>query len=167
MMTIDDVTVRPVRLSDAPDLRENCFSMNTLEQVQSRIEANIQQAEERTGLQLVAEVGGIVVGTGGMKRLSHPLEAHRAVLVDLVVHIDYRRQGIARGLVEECCVHATSLGVEILETSCRAGAPAEKVYPRLGFMEWGRLPRGIIEPWGERTAYDLVCFYRSVGWSLQ
>lgn len=158
-----DITVRPVRLSDVPDLRQNCFSMNTVEQVQSRIKANVQDAEEQGGLQLVVEVDGVVVGTGGMKRHSHPLEAHRAELVDLVVHGDYRRQGIARRLVEECYRHAASLGIEILETSCRAGTPAEQVYPRLGFIEWGRLPRGIIEPWGERTAYDLVCFYRPVG----
>ena len=161
-MRVGDVIVRPVRLSDVPDLQKNCFSMNTLEQVQSRIEVNIQEAEEQKGLQLVAEVDGVVVGTGGMKRHSHPLESHRAELVDLVVHGDYRQRGIARRLVEGCCTHAASLGAEILETSCRGGTPAEKVYPRLGFMEWGRLPRGLIEPWGERAAYDLVCFYRSV-----
>lgn len=160
MKTIGGVIVRPVKLSDVSDLRENCFSMNTLEQVQSRIEAKIQEHEEQKGLQLVAEVDGLVVGTAGIKRNPHPLEAHRAELVDLVVHGDYRQQGSAHRLVEEYCVHGVALGIEILEAGCRTGTPAEKVYPRLGFIEWGRLPRGIIESWGEHRAYGLLYFYR-------
>ena len=134
-MCSEPIIVRPVRLSDAPGVRENCFSMNTVEQVQSRIEANLQTQEQGNGVQLAAEIDGIVVGTAGIIRNSHPLEAHRAELVDLVVHGDYRQRGIARRLVEECCIHAAAIGIEILETGCRAGTPAENVYPRLGFIE--------------------------------
>jgi GNAT superfamily N-acetyltransferase len=159
-MPISDVIVRPVRLSDAADLRDNCFPMNTLEQANLRIETNMQRAEEKIGLQLVAEMDGVVVGTCGFKRQAHPLEAHRAELVDLVVRGDHRRQGIARRLVEECCVQAAAYRCAIMEASCRGGTPAERVYPRLGFIEWGRLPGGLIEPWGEGDVYDLACFYR-------
>jgi GNAT superfamily N-acetyltransferase len=161
-VTNGDPIVRPVKLSDAGDLRDNCFLMNTLEQVQLRIKANMQRAEEKVGLLLVAEVGGVVVGTGGFKRRSHPLEAHRAELVDLVVSADHRRRGIARRLVEACCAHAAAFGAEIMETSCRGGTPAERVYPRVGFIEWGRMPGGLVEPWGKRDVYDLVCFHRPI-----
>lgn len=154
------VTVRPVRLSDAAQVRENCFSMNTLEEVQSRIATNLQVFAQGRGVQLVAEVDGIVVGTVLLMRHSHPLEAHRAELADLVVHGDYQRQGIARRLVEESRAYAASMGIEILEIGCRAGTVAEKVYPRLGFLEYGRLPWGIIEPWGDRKVFDQVYFYQ-------
>ena len=55
-----------------------------------------------------------------------------------------------------------SMGIEILEVGCRGGTPAEEVYRRLGFIECGRLPGGIVEPWGERRAYDEVSFYMPV-----
>jgi hypothetical protein len=35
----------------------------------------------------------------------------------------------------------------------------EEVYRRLSFIEWGRLARGLVEPWGERRVYDSVHFY--------
>lgn len=72
------VTVRPVRLTDAPYVRENCFVMNALEGVQSRIEANLQAFEQGNGVPLVNEVDAIVVGTVLLTRHAHLLEAHRA-----------------------------------------------------------------------------------------
>jgi len=154
------VTVRPVQLSDAADVQDNCFTMNTLEEVQSHIRANLQASEEEKGLQLVAEVDGKAVGTVILTRNSHPLFTHRAELGSLVVHGDYQRRGIARRLVEESRSYAQSMGIEILEISCRAGTPAEQVYPRLGFIEYGRLPQGIKEPWGDHNAFDIVYFYQ-------
>jgi GNAT superfamily N-acetyltransferase len=92
-------------------------------------------------------------------RNAHPLYAHRGELAGLVVHPDYQRQGIARRLVEKVCEYGTSMGLGILETGCRGGTPAEDVYPRLGFRECGRLPGGIVEPWGDHQAFDEVSFY--------
>jgi GNAT superfamily N-acetyltransferase len=159
MMAID-IVVRPVRLSDAVDLRDNCFSMNALEEVQSRIRTNLRTLEEGSGLQLVAEVDGRVVGTVALNRHTHPLFAHRAQVDDVVVHGDYQRRGIARRLVAELRNRAQAMGVEILEVSCRAGTAAEQVYPRLGFIEYGRLPRGIKEPWGDYQVFDMVYLYQ-------
>jgi GNAT superfamily N-acetyltransferase len=87
---------------------------------------------------------------GGVTQIrnSHPLYAHRGELASLVVHADYQRRGIARHLVEAICKYAASMDLEILETICRGGTPAEDVYPRLGFRKCGRLPRGIVESWG-------------------
>ena len=159
-MQTDTVAVRPVRSSDATQVRENCFSMNTLEEVRSRIRANLQVSEQGNGVQLVALVEGIVVGTVTLRRDPCPLFAHRAELDSLVVRGDHQRQGVARRLVEESRVHAVAMGVEILEVGCRAGTVAERVYPRLGFLEYGRLPRGIIESWGDRNVFDAVYFYQ-------
>ena len=156
------VIVRPVELSDAADVRENCFSTNTLEEVESRIEANLRAVERRSGIQLVAEVRGMVVGTVGLTRNPSPIPAHRAELDSLVVHPSVQRQGIGRELVAASCVCAQSMGVDILEVSCRAGTAAEKVYARLGFIEYGRLPRGMLEPWGDHKAFDQVFLYRPV-----
>ena len=56
--------IRPVRPEDAADLRENCFSANTLEEIQADIEQRIKTFEQGIQVHLVAEVDGTVVGTG-------------------------------------------------------------------------------------------------------
>lgn len=158
-MAADAVTIRPARLSDAADLRERCFPMNTFEEVEARLAESIRLYEQKSSVRLVAEVEGRVAGTALLTRNAHALFAHRAQLEDVVVQGGYQRRGIARRLVEDCCNQARAMDVEILETSCRAGTPAEEVYRRLGFIEYGRLPRGIVEPWSGR-AFDQVYFYR-------
>jgi GNAT superfamily N-acetyltransferase len=93
--------------------------------------------------------------------VGHPLHAHRGEVTSLVVDPRYQRRGIARRIVEATREHAAT-GIEILEVGCRGGTPAESVYPRLGFVEYGRLPHGIAEPYGERHTYDEVFFYMPV-----
>jgi hypothetical protein len=131
-------------------LREHCFSANTLTEVEVRIAAAIEGRAAGVQILLVAEVDGSVVGTGTLIRNAHPLRAHRGELSSLV---------IARRIVETIREHAASLSIEILEVSCRGGTPAELVYPHLGFVEYGRLPHGIVEPYGEGRAYDEVYLY--------
>jgi hypothetical protein len=58
-----EIIVRPARSEDAVDLHENCFSANTLAEVQERIAESIKAAEKDTQVLLIAEVGGMVVGT--------------------------------------------------------------------------------------------------------
>jgi GNAT superfamily N-acetyltransferase len=159
-MSGENVVIRPVKQTDAEQMRENCFSMNTLEQTQSLIQQNLAAFEEGKCVHLVADIAGEVIGTVILTREEHPLEAHRAELSSLVVHPDYQRRGIARRLVEASKSYARDMGVEILEISCRGGEAAETVYRRLGFIEWGRLPRGLIEPWGNHAVYDMVHFYQ-------
>jgi acetyltransferase len=153
------ILVRPVRPADAAQLREHCLSANTLAEVEARIADAIEGCAAGTQILFVAEADGTVVGTGTLIRNAHPLRAHRGELSSLIVHPHHQRRGIARRIVETIREHAASLGIEILEVSCRGGTPAELVYPRLGFVEYGRLPRGIVEPYGEGRAYDEVSFY--------
>jgi len=159
-MSDESLVIRLVKLTDAQQLRDNCFSMNTLEQIQDLIRQNLAAFEEGKCVHLVAEVAGEVIGTLTLTREEHPLEAHRADLTSVVVHPDYQRRGIARRLVEASKSYASDMGVEILEISCRGGEVAETVYRHLGFIEWGRLPRGLIEPWGDHAVYNVVHFYQ-------
>jgi len=162
MNETNTIIVRPVEPRDAVQLRENCFSANTLAEVEADIVERIQGFEQGTLVHLVAEVDGVVVGTGMLTRNEHPFKAHRGTVGSLVVHPDYQRQGIARRIVQAMHGYATEMGIEFLEIGCRGGTPAEQVYPRLGFIECGRFPRGLIEPWGARLVFDEVSFYMSV-----
>lgn len=133
--------MRLVEQRDAVELRQNCFPMNALEETEALIAANLQGFSQGTVLMLVAEVDGKVVGTVTLQRNPHRLRGHRAEVVSLVVHRPYEGQGIARRLMEECERYARSQDIQILELTCRGGEPAEQVYRRLGFHEFGRLPR--------------------------
>jgi predicted N-acetyltransferase YhbS len=156
------IIVRPVEPRDAVQLRENCFSANTLAEVEAAIVERVRGFERGTLIHLVAEVDGVVVGTGMLTRNEHPFKAHRGTVGSLVVHPDYQRRGIARRIVQAMHGYAVSMGLEFLEIGCRGGTPAEQVYSRLGFVECGRFPRGLIEPWGERLVFDEVSFYMPV-----
>lgn len=160
------IIVRPVEAKDAVQLRENCFPANTLAEVEANIKERIQGYERGILVHLVAEVEGIVVGTGMLTRKEHPLRAHRGTVGSLVVHPDYQRRGIAPCIVRAMHGHAAEMGIEFLEIGCRGGTPAEEIYPRLGFVECGRFPRGLIEPWGEHAVFDEVSFYMPVEPSL-
>src|SRR5215469_4970549 len=62
-MTTFSVLIRPVRREDASDLQTNCFSRNTLEEVQQQIESSLAGMANGQGVHLVAEVDGMVVGS--------------------------------------------------------------------------------------------------------
>ena len=85
--------------------------------------------------------------------------AHLCTLFDVVVNPGFQRMGIARRLLDECKTRAAAKGVSLMIVSTRGGTTAETVFRKLGFIEYGRLPNGIIEPWGEKRAYDEVLFY--------
>ena len=154
------IVVRPVQQDDAISLQANCFTANTIEQVQEALAHTKTATADGQELQLVAVVNGQVIGSATLIRDSHPLRSHRAGLFGLVVNPAFQKRGVARQLVDALLVHAQAMGIEILETSCRAGTGAEQVYPKLGFTEYGRLPRGIYQTWGEPTVFAEVYFYR-------
>lgn len=157
-----DILIRDATLDDAADLQAHCLPRNSVDEVRDHIRECLAAANEPQQLYLVAEVEGHAVGQAILMRSAHGLRAHRVEVAGLVVAQRYWRQGIARRLVEACRVRAAALGITLLEVGARGGEPAEEVYRRLGFIEWGRLPGGLVEPWGERREYDEVRFYMAV-----
>ena len=156
------IHIRPVRLEDSVQLQKNCFLRNSVEDIQIMVAEDLKRAEHQGGIHLVAEVDGSVIGTVTLLRQAHPLFHHRAELAGLVVHPDYQGSGIARKLVETAEERAAEMGILLLEINCRGGEPAERIYPRFGFLEFGRLPGGIVEPWGEGQVFDQVFFYKNL-----
>jgi GNAT superfamily N-acetyltransferase len=153
------IVVRVVRPADAAMLQHNCFVMNTIEETAARIDENLQGYAEGGVIPMVAEVEGVVVGSAVLKRKNHPLYRHRADLGDMVVCGEHQRRGIARRLIEALHDRAAEIGVTIFETSVRGGTPAEEVYRRVGFREYGRLPDGLVETWGDHGVYDEVLLW--------
>lgn len=158
----DRVVIRVVKETDAESLWENVYSRDTPKDVRKRIASNIQQYSEGKCIPLVAEVDGHAVGTMHVSFEEHPLRSHICTLFDVVVNPVFQRMGISRRLLEECKTHAADKGKSLMLVSTRGGTPAETVYRKLGFTEYGRLPKGLVEQppyWDVRCEYDEVFFY--------
>ena len=63
-------------------------------------------------------------------------------ILNLAVHPQRRRQGLARGLLSQAMTHARSLGAQVAWLEVRpSNQPALDLYHSLGFKEVGRRPR--------------------------
>ena len=162
-MSSSPVIIRRVRGEDAADLQTNCFSRNTLIEVQQHIDNSLASMANGQWLHLIAEVDGIVVGSAELKRETHRLLSHRAEWTGVIVCGHYQGRGIARALLRETLAQAATWGTELLTVGVRGGTPAEEVYRRLGFREYARLPGGFKEVRdGELLVFDDVSLYLPV-----
>ncbi len=159
----DRVIIRLVRETDAEDLWENVFSRNTLKEVKERIARYLQVYEAEKAVSLVAEVDGHVIGEIYLVFNEHPLRSHICNISDNVVYPAFHHMGIERRLLEECKTRAVEQGKSIMVMQERGGT-AEETFDRdeLGWIEYGRLPNGLIEQppfWEQERVYDEVLFY--------
>jgi ribosomal protein S18 acetylase RimI-like enzyme len=67
-------------------------------------------------------------------------QPHRAEIRKLLVHPDFRRQGIARELMVEIERHAVRLQRSLLTLDTRTGDNAEPLYRSLGYQTTGIIP---------------------------
>jgi GNAT superfamily N-acetyltransferase len=152
------VTFRLITVEDAEQLQANCMPRATVDEIRQRIPDHLRAHEVGEQVPLVAVVDGEVCGTATLVRHPHHLRRHIADIKGVVVDHRYWRRGIARRLFAELSARAAAMGIELLATSCRGGTVAETVYRRLGFTEYGRLPRGLKEASGK--VFDEVFLYR-------
>ena len=153
-----NVTFRLITPEDAEQLQANCMPRATVEGIRQWIPEYLRAHEAGEKVPLVAVADGEVRGTATLVRHPHHLRRHLADIVGVVVDHRYWRRGIARGLFAELSARAAAMGIEVLTTSCRGGTTAQTVYRRLGFSEYGRLPRGIKDTSGK--VFDEVFLYR-------
>jgi L-amino acid N-acyltransferase YncA len=89
----------------------------------------------------VAETDGGVIGWLSFKRFL-PRCAYRGT-AEISVYVDeeFRRQGVARRLLEEAIFRAPSLGITAVVGLIFAhNEPSLKLFEQLGFQRWGLLP---------------------------
>ncbi|MDD4493709.1 MAG: GNAT family N-acetyltransferase [Eubacteriales bacterium] len=155
------VIIRDLQANDVHDLQKNIFVRDSLEDVNERVLSNIEKVKRGEVICLVAVLDGEVVGNAMLTLKNHPLYSHRCVWDDVVVCHRFWRKGIARSLLEACEDRAHERQIKIIEVGVRGGEPAEDVYRKLGFVEYSRLPQGIIEPWSGNV-FDEVWLYKSI-----
>jgi L-amino acid N-acyltransferase YncA len=90
----------------------------------------------------VAETDGRVVGWLSFGQFLPRCAYRGAAEVSVYVHEKFRRQGVARRLLEEAIARAPSLGIDaIVGLIFGHNQPSLKLFERLGFERWGLLPR--------------------------
>jgi ribosomal protein S18 acetylase RimI-like enzyme len=88
-------------------------------------------------LLLVAQRDGRIAGSVQLDTDTPPNQPHRAEVRKLLVHPDFRRQGLARALMAELERHAQLLGRSLLTLDTRTGDHAEPLYASLGYSTVG------------------------------
>jgi hypothetical protein len=90
---------------------------------------------------LVARRAGRIAGTVQLGCDTPPNQRHRAEVRKLLVHPDFRRQGIARMLMIELESLARQQKRSLLTLDTRTGDAAEPLYTALGYQTAGTIPQ--------------------------
>ena len=126
------ITVRSVRASDADELRANCFPELELDMVTERIEQAAGRERKRSGICLVAELDGSIVGTAQVicreKRVGH--------VCNVAIAPVFRGRGLLGPLMDEIARVAAEFGSNRLRLCAECSNTAAcRAYPRIGFRQ--------------------------------
>jgi putative acetyltransferase len=116
-------------------------SKRTREQQVERHAETMKDVESGRAVVVIAESEGKVVGRSNARKRSGRLR-HTAGL-GVFVRKMFRGQGIGSEMMRELENQARAVGVEILYLEVYDISPAMRLYERLGYREYGRLPGGI------------------------
>ena len=102
-----------------------------------------KKAEADREVEIVAEVGGVIVGTAGVDSLGKAEKIRHRASFGISIDKAWWGLGIGRALTEGYIECARSAGYTQLELEVVAeNARAIRLYRSLGFAEYGRNPRG-------------------------
>lgn len=107
----------------------------------------------------VAEKNGRIAGSVQLDYDMPPNQTHRAEVTKLLVHPEFRRQGIARALMGELERQASRLGRSLVTLDTRTGDKAEPLYASLGYETAGIIPGFCRDPFEDRL-YPTTIMYK-------
>ncbi|HBE77507.1 MAG TPA: GNAT family N-acetyltransferase [Firmicutes bacterium] len=133
-----------VRQATARDIPALCALLKILFSIEA--DFAVDEQKQRNGLELmintseercimVAELQGTIIGMCTAQLVISTAEGGNAALIeDMVIHEDYRRQGIGRRLLQEIEAWALKHGSKRLQLLAdRNNSPALAYYQRLGW----------------------------------
>ena len=101
------------------------------------------QADSENGIEILAEIGGAVVGTAGIGCIGPKSKVRHRAHFGISVDRAYWRLGIGRALTASCIECAKAASYAQIELSVVAdNTHAIALYESFGFREFGRNPRG-------------------------
>ncbi len=101
------------------------------------------KTESDNEIELVAEIDGRIVGTAGIEQVGAKEKVRRRAEFGISIDQRYWVLGVGRALTEACVACAKKAGYAQLELNAVAeNKRALTLYESVGFMEYGRNPRG-------------------------
>lgn len=171
MATIERLR-RPVSASDLRSLGEllvdavdsgaavSFLSTLTVERAEAWWSRMIAEADSRA-IVLVARDAKGIVGTVQCHPSWAPNQPHRADIAKLIVHRRGRHAGLGEALMRSIEEDAKNAGFTLLTLDAKKGAPAERLYRRLGWRFVGVIPNYALDTDGV-TPHDTVVFYKEL-----
>ncbi|MEL7436432.1 MAG: GNAT family N-acetyltransferase [Chloroflexota bacterium] len=112
-----------------------------LEEARAYFQKRAQVAGEGGTVLLLAYADdGVLAGTAQLGFAPYPNGSHRADVMKVLVHSEYRRLGIGQALMLELETHARQRDISLLVLDTLEGAPSELLYQKLGYEEAGKIP---------------------------
>ncbi|MBI3152674.1 MAG: GNAT family N-acetyltransferase [Chloroflexi bacterium] len=96
--------------------------------------------ESSSRILLIAKADDELAGTVQLDLATRANGSHRAEVAKLMVHTSFRRQGVARLLMNAIEAEARSAGRTTLVLDTREGDPSEALYAKLGYVRAGVIP---------------------------
>lgn len=109
-------------------------------------------------LLLVVRKDGRIVGTGQLDYDTPPNQPHRAEIRKVMVHPDFRRQGVAKALMVELESAAHRLGRGLITLDTRTGDKAEPLYLALGYQIAGVIPDYCRDPFKDQLDATTIMY---------
>lgn len=109
---------------------------------------------------LVARRDGVVAGTVQLGLCTRPNGLHRAEVQKLLVHTQWRRQGMARALMAAIEQQARAAQRSLLYLDTEPHKPAAAMYEQTGWIRAGEIPGYACSPDGH--LHGTVFFYRTI-----
>lgn len=111
---------------------------------------------------LVALVEGRIAGSVQLGCDTPANQPHRAEVNKLLVHPDFRRQGIGRRLMSAIEGEAAGRGRSLLTLDTRTGDKAEPLYSALGYRIVGSIPGFARDPLGGARLDATTIMYKQL-----
>lgn len=107
---------------------------------------------------LIAYSSGRLAGSVQLDYDTPPNQPHRAEVAKLMVHPDFRRQGIARALMADLERLASRMGRSLITLDTRTGDSAEPLYRSLGYRTAGVIPGYCRDPFEDRLDSTTIMY---------
>ena len=99
---------------------------------------------------------GVLAGMVRLQLDTPPNQRHRAGVAELMVHPDFRRHGLADGLMRAVEAEAARAGRTLLTLDTEAGGAAERLCARLGWTAAGQIPGYALDAAGRPAVAALL-----------
>jgi len=130
------------------------------EVAESYWEEVIRDVSQGSRVLLAATSGSSVVGSAQLGLCMRPNGVHRAEVQKLLVHTAWRRQGIARDLMQAIEDEARAARRSLLYLDTEPDKPAEWMYQTMGWTRAGEIPEYACTPDGQ--LHTTILYYRKI-----